>query len=40
MIWQGDALAPIVRADEEGAALEAAEAMAQVFGKSATYPEE
>ncbi len=40
VIWQGDALAPIVRADEEGAALEAAEAMAQVFGKSATYPEE
>lgn len=39
VIWQGDALAPIVRADEEGAALEAAEAMAQVFGKSATYPE-
>lgn len=40
VIWQGDALAPIVRADEESAALEAAEAMAQVFGKSATYPEE
>lgn len=40
VIWQGDALAPIRRADEEDAALEAAEAMAQVFGKSATYPEE
>lgn len=40
VIWQGDALAPIQRADEEDAALQAAEAMAQVFGKSATYPEE
>ncbi len=39
-IWQGDALAPIYRADEEGAAFDAAVALARVFGKSGVYPEE
>ncbi len=38
-IWQGDALAPIYRADEEGAAFDAAGALARVFGKSGVYPE-
>ena len=38
-IWQGDALAPIYRADEEAAAFDAAVALARVFGKSGVYPE-
>ncbi len=40
VLWQGDALAPISQADEESAALDAAEALARVFGKSGTYPEQ
>lgn len=39
-IWQGDAVAPIYRADEEAAAFDAAVALARVFGRSGVYPQE